>query len=59
MEFSGIKSDGQKVMGLVKTGALSSNINQNNALIWEIPQHWTLKEAATVPFSFFMVKHTI
>lgn len=43
-------------MGLVKNGSLSTTINQNNALIWKIPQNWSLKQAATVPFSFFVVK---
>jgi fatty acid synthase len=55
VEFSGIKSDGQRVMGLVKSGALSSTIDQNNALLWKVPQNWTLKQAATVPYSFFVV----
>jgi len=44
-------------MGLIKTGALSSTINQNNAVLWNVPESWTLKQAATVPYSYFMVKY--
>lgn len=55
MEFSGVKSNGQRVMGLIKSGAFSSSIDQNDALLWKVPQSWTLKQAATVPYSFFMV----
>lgn len=43
-------------MGLVKNGALSSTINRNNALLWKVPQNWSLKQAATIPYSFFVVK---
>jgi len=57
VEFSGVNSNGQKVMGIVKSGALSSTINKKNALLWKVPQSWTLKQAATVPYSFFMVKY--
>lgn len=59
VEFSGIKFDGQKIMGLVKSGALSSNIDINNALIWNVPSKWSLEEAATVPYSFFMVSFVL
>lgn len=57
MEFSGVSSNGRNVMGLVKSGALSSTINEKNALLWNVPECWTLKQAATVPYSFFVVKY--
>ncbi|VVC37697.1 Acyl transferase/acyl hydrolase/lysophospholipase,Acyl transferase,GroES- [Cinara cedri] len=59
VEFSGIKSNGQRVMGLVKNGALSTTVNQSNTLSWNVPQGWTLKQAATVPYSFFMATYAL
>ncbi|VVC42234.1 Acyl transferase/acyl hydrolase/lysophospholipase,Ketoacyl-synthetase, C- [Cinara cedri] len=59
VEFSGVKANGKKVMGLVKSGALSSTINHNNALLWNVPQSWTLKQAATFPYSFFMATYAL
>lgn len=44
-------------MGLIKSRALSSTVNQNDTLLWKVPESWTLKQAATVPYSFFMVKY--
>lgn len=35
-------------MGLIKTGALSSSIEADPDLIWPVPEHWTLEDAATV-----------
>jgi len=43
-------------MGLVKTGALSTTVSQSNAIVWDVPQSWNLQQAATVPFSYFMVQ---
>jgi len=43
-------------MGLVKTGALSTTVRQSNAIVWDVPQSWTLQQAATVPYSYFLVK---
>ncbi|XP_050531344.1 fatty acid synthase-like [Daktulosphaira vitifoliae] len=59
VEFSGIKSNGKKVMGLVHSGALSSSINENYALLWDVPQNWTLQQAATVPFAFSMATYAL
>jgi fatty acid synthase, animal type len=56
VEFSGTKTNGQKVMGLVKTGALSTTVNESNAILWDVPESWTLRQAATVPYSYFVVK---
>lgn len=42
-------------MGLVKTGALASTVDESNAILWKVPESWTLREAATVPYSYFVV----
>lgn len=35
-------------MGLVKSGALSTSIQADPDLLWPVPEHWTLEDAATV-----------
>ncbi|XP_075976879.1 fatty acid synthase-like [Anticarsia gemmatalis] len=52
MDYSGIDSDGERVMGLVKEGALSTTIEADPALVWPVPEHWSLQDAATVPLPY-------
>ncbi|KAM3959496.1 fatty acid synthase-like [Aphomia sociella] len=52
MEFSGITENGQRVMGLVPSGSVSSRVNAVPDLLWPVPAHWTLEEAATVPLAY-------
>ncbi|XP_026810325.1 fatty acid synthase-like [Rhopalosiphum maidis] len=59
VEFSGTKKNGQKVMGLVKTGALSTTVNESNAILWNVPESWTLRQAATVPYSYFVATYAL
>ncbi|XP_050064418.1 fatty acid synthase-like [Aphis gossypii] len=59
VEFSGFKTNGQKVMGLVKTGALSTTVSQSNAIVWDVPKSWTLQQAATVPYSYFLATYAL
>ncbi|XP_060836830.1 fatty acid synthase-like isoform X2 [Rhopalosiphum padi] len=59
VEFSGTKTNGQKVMGLVKTGVLSTTVNESNAILWDVPESWTLKQAATVPYSYFVATYAL
>ncbi|KAI5632865.1 acyl transferase domain-containing protein [Phthorimaea operculella] len=52
MDFSGIDSNGNRVMGLVAEGALASIVEPDGDLLWPVPTHWTLEEAATVPLPY-------
>ncbi|XP_021181064.3 fatty acid synthase [Helicoverpa armigera] len=52
MDFSGIDSKGDQVMGLVASGALSSSVVADPTLLWPVPKHWTLEEAASVPLPY-------
>ncbi|KAJ0172970.1 hypothetical protein K1T71_011146 [Dendrolimus kikuchii] len=52
MDFSGITESGQRVMGLVRGGAASSRVRTPASLLWPVPDHWTLEEAATVPLAY-------
>lgn len=49
LEYSGITQSGRRVMGVIKSGALATCIEANEAFLYDIPEDWTLAEAATVP----------
>jgi fatty acid synthase len=36
-------------MGIVSHGALASAVVAGKTLLWGVPDHWTLEDAATVP----------
>lgn len=54
-EFSGVTDMGRKVMGLGPTGALATHYDLSQTLLWDVPQNWTLEEAATVPLVYYTV----
>lgn len=47
-EFSGINSKGEKIMGMVKTGAMSTQI-ETHLLTLKAPPSMSLRDAATIP----------
>ncbi|CAB3220026.1 unnamed protein product [Arctia plantaginis] len=52
MDFSGITERGQPVMGVVRSGAASSQVRAQPELLWPVPAHWSLEDAATVPLAY-------
>jgi fatty acid synthase, animal type len=55
-EFSGITKSGQRIMGFRKEGGLmSSHCLQNDVISWNVPNTWTLQQAATVPIVYATV----
>jgi len=36
-------------MGIVLHGALASVVMADKIMMWDVPDHWTLEDAATVP----------
>ncbi|KAJ8711410.1 hypothetical protein PYW07_008652 [Mythimna separata] len=52
MEFSGTTANGSRVMGLVRSGAAGSVVRAQPELLWPVPAHWSLEEAATVPLAY-------
>ncbi|KPJ09498.1 Fatty acid synthase [Papilio machaon] len=52
MDFSGKDVNGEQVMGLLAQGTLSSVITPDPELMWPVPHHWSLQEAATVPLPY-------
>lgn len=59
LEFSGVTSDGRRVMGMLGSGSLATHVQADPSLTWEIPAHWTLEEAATVPVVYCTVYYAL
>ncbi|XP_049523992.1 fatty acid synthase-like [Dermacentor silvarum] len=51
-EFSGMDQAGRRVMGVVPSQALATMVAPDPALLWDVPDGWTLAEASTVPLSY-------
>jgi len=50
-EFSGRETNGRRVMGIAN-GGLATIVSADLDLLWEVPDKWTLKEAATIPVAY-------
>ncbi|XP_039303879.1 fatty acid synthase [Solenopsis invicta] len=51
-EFSGRDADGRRVMGIVEAKGLATTVVADLDFLWEVPDKWTLKEAATIPIAY-------
>ncbi|NXL79375.1 FAS synthase, partial [Leptocoma aspasia] len=49
MEFSGRDLAGRRVMGLLPAKGLATVVDSEKRFLWEVPENWTLEEAASVP----------
>ncbi|NXK65451.1 FAS synthase, partial [Sylvietta virens] len=49
MEFSGRDLTGRRVMGLLPAKGLATVVDCEKKFLWEVPENWTLEEAASVP----------
>lgn len=54
-EYSGTNSHGQKVMGMVESGAMATLTCSYDPLTWIVPDSWSLQDAATVPAVYVTV----
>ncbi|CAK1550869.1 unnamed protein product [Leptosia nina] len=52
LEFSGHASNGARVMGMVAARGLATTVVADKGFLWEVPDKWTLEEAATVPVAY-------
>ncbi|CAB3256916.1 unnamed protein product [Arctia plantaginis] len=52
MDFSGITESFEPVMGIVQSGAASTQVRAQPDLLWPVPAHWNLEDAATVPLAY-------
>ena len=49
LEYCGIKSNGQRVMGVVENRGMTNLTVADPNLAWNIPDNWSFEDAATVP----------
>ncbi|XP_024117302.1 fatty acid synthase [Oryzias melastigma] len=49
MEFSGRDPAGRRVMGLLPAKGLATAVDADKRFLWEVPAHWSLEQAASVP----------
>ncbi|CAL7939125.1 unnamed protein product [Xylocopa violacea] len=54
-EYSGIDSNGRRVMGFVESRSLSNVVAPNKYTVWPVPDEWTLEDAATIPSAYCTV----
>ncbi|KAL9890872.1 fatty acid synthase-like [Glossina fuscipes fuscipes] len=63
LEYSGIHTKtGRRIMSMVAKGGVGSYVQKASRLLWDVPENWSLKDAATVPvvyvtvyYAFFIV----
>ncbi|KAF2885747.1 hypothetical protein ILUMI_20426, partial [Ignelater luminosus] len=51
-EFSGRDSAGKRIMGMVAAGSLATTCLADPDFLWEVPDKWSLEEAATIPVAY-------
>ncbi|XP_003423914.1 fatty acid synthase [Nasonia vitripennis] len=49
LEFAGRDSKGRRVMGMVAARGLATTLLADPGFMWEVPDKWTLEQAATIP----------
>lgn len=49
LEFSGRDTKGRRVMGMVAARSLATTVLADPGFLWEVPEKWSLEEAATIP----------
>jgi fatty acid synthase, animal type len=52
MEFAGRLQDGRRVMGILPAQALATSVACHEDFFWEVPDEWSLQDAATVPVAY-------
>ncbi|KAJ8980787.1 hypothetical protein NQ317_004788 [Molorchus minor] len=52
IDYSGVTSSGQRVMGLAKLDKDTMGLNAEPLFCWEIPEWWTLEDGASVPHAY-------
>ena len=52
LEFTGRDSRGRRVMGMVAARGLATTVLADPGFMWEVPEKWTLEQAATIPVCY-------
>ena len=58
-EFSGRDLNGKRIMGLVGSRGIATTVLVDPYLLWEVPEKWSLEQAATVPFIYTTVRNDL
>lgn len=48
-EYAGKTADGRRCMGMIVAKTMATIIETDVDLQWDIPDYWSLEEAATIP----------
>nr|QCW07581.1 fatty acid synthase 1 [Blattella germanica] len=59
LEFAGRTESGRRVMGMVRCGATANLVLADKLFTWDIPDHWSLEDAATVPVVYGTVLYAM
>lgn len=46
-------------MGLIPGGAIANTVEADPDLLWPVPEHWTLEDAATVPLPYILAYYCL
>ncbi|XP_045454228.1 fatty acid synthase-like [Melitaea cinxia] len=52
LDFSGTTENGDRVMGIVYDKSIKTTVRASPDLLWPVPDHWSLEDAATVPLAY-------
>ncbi|CAG2061615.1 unnamed protein product, partial [Timema podura] len=59
LEISGVTDDGRRVMSVVQNNEDVSQTYLDTYLTWDIPDSWSLEDAATVPLAYATAYHCL
>ena len=60
MEFAGRTEAGERIFSFTATKCIATNIViRNPYLLWKVPDHWSMAEAATVPIVYITVYYAL
>ncbi|KAJ8030138.1 Fatty acid synthase [Holothuria leucospilota] len=59
IEFAGHNSEGKRVMGIVGSQGLACHIFAEPCFLFDVPDSWTLEDAATVPLAYCSVFYAL
>lgn len=55
IDYAGVTSTGKRIMGLVQMDINSYKMIPDSILSWNIPERWSMEDAATVPYAYVLV----
>ncbi|KAF2906136.1 hypothetical protein ILUMI_00040 [Ignelater luminosus] len=59
IDYAGITSSGKRIMGLAQMNVNLHKLIPDSVLSWDIPQKWSMEDAATVPYAFVLAYYAL